>query len=79
MEGAPATSTPLPSHAGVPGPLPRTEKVSHPHEQACRPRATPAAFKITAAQRPGMSLDLYLELLLETVLATYNTHLFGRV
>lgn len=79
MEGTSATSTPLPSSAGVPGPLPRTEEAPHPHEQACRPRAAPVAFKITAAQRPGMSLDLYLELLLETVLATYNTHLFGRV
>ena len=50
MEGGPATPTPLPSSAGVPGPLPCTEKAPHPREQAYRPRATPAAFRISAAQ-----------------------------
>lgn len=43
--------------------------------RACRPGAAPAASKITGAQTAPVHLGLYLELLLETVLAKCNTHL----
>lgn len=74
-----ATSTfmPLSKSAGLLRPLSCPGKTPHTISKPVVPGPPQQPSKITTAQKARNVL--YLELLLETVLAKCNTHLFGRV